>query len=69
MARFMDTIRPQGRRLKYATAREVAVRAKTDPRTVQLVAQGEPLISMSRERAYRVLLEMRLIVMRDDVHH
>lgn len=65
----MDTNRTHSRRLKYATAREVAVRAKTDPRTVQLVAEGKPLISMSRERAYRVLLEMHLIEKRDDVHH
>ena len=65
----MQAKRPQGRRLKEATAREVAVRAKTDPRTVQLVVAGEPLVSMSRERAYRVLLEMRLIEKRDDVHH
>ena len=55
--------------MKEATAREVAVRAKTDPRTVQLVVAGAPLISMSRERAYRMLLEMRLIEKRDDIHH
>ena len=54
-----------GRRLNAATRRKVAVRACCDPRTVDAVVRGEPIDTMARERAYRVLRRMRLIEARE----
>ncbi len=48
-------------KLDAATARRLAVRAGTDPRTVQRVANGERVKGMAGQRAARALVEAGLI--------
>lgn len=63
----MDSSEPllAKRKLRNFTAITVAVEAKCDERTVQLVWKGAPITTMARERAYSVLVRRKLIAPRE----
>lgn len=52
-------------KLPARIAREVAVRASVDPRTVQRVLGGQPVRGLTGERIAKVLAEMGIEVKRE----